>query len=237
MIPLNLAHNASGLTYPPITEFMWQSTKQTRMCGCSEGFITSVTHTNKHTHTGVDSHAHSSSLIVTLTLAQDTNWKTVNNNTDSILQYKVYKESIFYYLEAHILKSVPCLVIGHLLRGQRTLAWTWPDQTLAGQELTDRQAQLPITVGRGQRAALVSECPGQLERPYCKKLVLNRALGKDTGYYRCYYKDAKVIVDRTTAVSVYVFVGGESQSHQYTHMPVYCCEDTHWHNTFHSTLH
>uniref|UniRef100_A0A7N6C0T6 Vascular endothelial growth factor receptor 3 n=1 Tax=Anabas testudineus TaxID=64144 RepID=A0A7N6C0T6_ANATE len=99
-----------------------------------------------------------------------------------------------------------------ICRGQRTLAWTWPDRILAGQELTDRQAQLPITGGPGQRVALVSECPGTPGKPYCKKLVLNRALSKDTGYYRCYYKDAKVIVDRTTAVSVYVFVRGERRS-------------------------
>lgn len=115
-----------------------------------------------------------------------------------------------------MIKPIPCLLIGHLLRGQHTLAWSWPDQTLAGQELTDRQGQLPTTGGRGQRAALVSECPGRLERPYCKKLVLNGALGKDTGYYRCYYKDVKDIVDRTTAASVYVFVRGESLSYNPT---------------------
>lgn len=46
--------------------------------------------------------------------------------------------------------------------------------------------------------------------PYCKKLVLNGALSKDTGYYRCYYKDRKAI-DGTTAASVYVFVRGELQ--------------------------
>ncbi|XP_022607431.1 vascular endothelial growth factor receptor 3 [Seriola dumerili] len=91
-------------------------------------------------------------------------------------------------------------------RGQHTLAWTWPDQTLVGQELTDRQAQLSTPRATGQRVALVSECPGQPGRPYCKRLVLNRAWGKDTGYYRCFYKDAKVIIDGTTAVSIYVFV-------------------------------
>uniref|UniRef100_A0A8D3BYM1 Vascular endothelial growth factor receptor 3 n=1 Tax=Scophthalmus maximus TaxID=52904 RepID=A0A8D3BYM1_SCOMX len=91
-------------------------------------------------------------------------------------------------------------------RGQRTLAWAWPDQTLVGQEFTDRQAQLSTPRAPGQRVALVSECPGQPGWPYCKQLVLNRAQGKDTGYYRCYYKDVKAIIDGTTAVSVYVFI-------------------------------
>lgn len=99
-----------------------------------------------------------------------------------------------------------------LVRGQRTLAWAWPDQTLLAQELTSRQAQLPTTDTPGQRVAVVSECPGQLGWPYCKKLVLRGALAKDTGYYRCYYKDVKAIIVGTTAVSVYVFIRGESQS-------------------------
>uniref|UniRef100_A0A8D3A2B7 Vascular endothelial growth factor receptor 3 n=1 Tax=Scophthalmus maximus TaxID=52904 RepID=A0A8D3A2B7_SCOMX len=94
-------------------------------------------------------------------------------------------------------------------RGQRTLAWAWPDQTLVGQEFTDRQAQLSTPRAPGQRVALVSECPGQPGWPYCKQLVLNRAQGKDTGYYRCYYKDVKAIIDGTTAVSVYVFIRGD----------------------------
>ncbi|XP_060935672.1 vascular endothelial growth factor receptor 3 [Limanda limanda] len=91
-------------------------------------------------------------------------------------------------------------------RGQNTLAWAWPDQTLVGQELTDRQAQLSTPRAPGQRVALVSACPGQLGQPYCKRLVLSGAWGKDTGYYRCYYKDVKAIIDGTTAVSVYVFI-------------------------------
>ncbi|XP_062249513.1 vascular endothelial growth factor receptor 3 [Platichthys flesus] len=91
-------------------------------------------------------------------------------------------------------------------RGQNTLAWAWPDQTLVGQELTDRQAQLSTPRAPGQRVALVSECPGQPGQPYCKRLVLSSAWGKDTGYYRCYYKDVKAIIDGTTAVSVYVFI-------------------------------
>ncbi|KAG7241877.1 hypothetical protein INR49_024847 [Caranx melampygus] len=91
-------------------------------------------------------------------------------------------------------------------RGQHTLTWSWPDQTVVGQELTDRQTQ-PSTPGAlGQRVVFVSECPGQPSRPYCKRLVLNRAQGRDTGYYRCFYKDAKAIIDDTTAVSIYVFV-------------------------------
>uniref|UniRef100_A0A8D3CKP7 Vascular endothelial growth factor receptor 3 n=1 Tax=Scophthalmus maximus TaxID=52904 RepID=A0A8D3CKP7_SCOMX len=80
-----------------------------------------------------------------------------------------------------------------------------------GQEFTDRQAQLSTPRAPGQRVALVSECPGQPGWPYCKQLVLNRAQGKDTGYYRCYYKDVKAIIDGTTAVSVYVFIRGEQK--------------------------
>nr|XP_033489350.1 vascular endothelial growth factor receptor 3 isoform X2 [Epinephelus lanceolatus] len=91
-------------------------------------------------------------------------------------------------------------------RGQHTLAWAWPDQTLVRQDLTDRQAQLPTTRAPGQRVALISECPGQPGRPYCKRLVLHRAQATDTGYYRCYYKDVKAIIVGTTAVSIYVFI-------------------------------
>lgn len=97
------------------------------------------------------------------------------------------------------------------LRGEHTLAWVWPDMELVGQELTDRQAQLQTSRPPGHRAVSISECPGQTGRQYCKKLVLDGALGKDTGYYRCYYKDRKAI-DGTTAASVYVFVRGESQA-------------------------
>lgn len=96
-------------------------------------------------------------------------------------------------------------------RGQHTLAWAWPDQTLVGQETADRQTQLPTPRARGPRAALVSECPGQHGRPYCKRLVLYGAQGIDTGSYRCYYKDVKAIIDGTTAVSVYVFVRDPQQ--------------------------
>lgn len=96
-------------------------------------------------------------------------------------------------------------------RGQHTLAWAWPDQTLVGQELSDRQAQLPTTRAPGQRVALVSECPGQPGRPYCKRLVLTRAQAKDTGYYRCYYKDVRAVILGTTAVNIYVFVRDPEQ--------------------------
>uniref|UniRef100_A0A674MU93 Vascular endothelial growth factor receptor 3 n=1 Tax=Takifugu rubripes TaxID=31033 RepID=A0A674MU93_TAKRU len=59
------------------------------------------------------------------------------------------------------------------ITGEWTLAWTWPDQDLLGQELTNRQ-----------------------RRQYCKRLTLTAAQARDTGYYRCYYKDVKdVIVD------------------------------------------
>ncbi|XP_031713580.1 vascular endothelial growth factor receptor 3 [Anarrhichthys ocellatus] len=96
-------------------------------------------------------------------------------------------------------------------RGQHTLAWAWPDHTLVGQELTDRQAQLSTTRAPGQRVALVSECPGQPGRPYCKQLDLTGTRAKDTGYYRCYYKDVKAVIVGTTAVSVYVFVRDPEQ--------------------------
>lgn len=57
---------------------------------------------------------------------------------------------------------------------------------------------------------MVSECPGQPKRQYCKRLTLTAAQAKDTGYYRCYYKDVKDVIVGTTAVSVYVFIRGES---------------------------
>uniref|UniRef100_A0A672IUW6 Vascular endothelial growth factor receptor 3 n=1 Tax=Salarias fasciatus TaxID=181472 RepID=A0A672IUW6_SALFA len=96
-------------------------------------------------------------------------------------------------------------------RGQRTLAWAWPDQSLVGRELTDRQTRLAATRAPGQQAAVISECAGQPERPYCKRLVLHGARGKDTGVYRCYYKDVKAVIDGTTAVSVYAFVKDPEQ--------------------------
>ncbi|XP_056295178.1 vascular endothelial growth factor receptor 3 isoform X2 [Pseudoliparis swirei] len=97
-------------------------------------------------------------------------------------------------------------------RGQHTLSWAWPDQTLEGQELTGRQAQLPTPgAAPGHRVALVSECPGRPTRPYCKRLVLTGTRAQDTGQYRCYYKDAKAVILGTTAVSLYVFIRDPEQ--------------------------
>uniref|UniRef100_A0A8C6TEL3 Vascular endothelial growth factor receptor 3 n=1 Tax=Neogobius melanostomus TaxID=47308 RepID=A0A8C6TEL3_9GOBI len=92
--------------------------------------------------------------------------------------------------------------------GTATLAWTWPDQTLVAKE---PGARLPSSAFHRQRAAVVSDCEGQLGRPYCKRLVLSGAQAKDTGYYRCYHKDVKVI-DGTTAVSVYAFIRGDLET-------------------------
>uniref|UniRef100_A0A3B4AE65 Vascular endothelial growth factor receptor 3 n=1 Tax=Periophthalmus magnuspinnatus TaxID=409849 RepID=A0A3B4AE65_9GOBI len=95
-------------------------------------------------------------------------------------------------------------------RGERTLAWAWPDQTLVAQELNARQAQEPPS-GAPQRQAVVSECEGHPGHPYCKRLVLSGAQAKDTGYYRCYYTNVKAIIDGTTAVSVYAFIRDPEQ--------------------------
>lgn len=91
-------------------------------------------------------------------------------------------------------------------RGEWTLSWAWPDH-----KLTNRPT--PLAGGRsgGRREALVSECPGQPGRQYCKRLTLTAAQAKDTGFYRCYYKDVSDVIVGTTAVSVYVFVRGESE--------------------------
>ncbi|XP_031601091.1 vascular endothelial growth factor receptor 3 isoform X1 [Oreochromis aureus] len=102
-------------------------------------------------------------------------------------------------IAAHTTLTLTC-------RGSNTLAWAWPDQTLVGRDLTQRHSQLQTTSAPGQRVALISECPGKSELPYCKTLILNGAQAKDTGYYRCSYKDAKAIIDGTTAISIYVFV-------------------------------
>uniref|UniRef100_A0A4W5PDN9 Ig-like domain-containing protein n=1 Tax=Hucho hucho TaxID=62062 RepID=A0A4W5PDN9_9TELE len=129
-------------------------------------------------------------------------------------------------------------------RGQRTLSWVWPETTLVGEELTDRQAGprpsrapggeaetvagtqvgspgagvvgdhpvaregagTPGSVPVQRRAVWVLECPGEPGRPYCKTLVLTGAKGNDTGYYRCYYRDIKAVIDGTTAAALYVFV-------------------------------
>lgn len=126
---------------------------------------------------------------------------------------------LFYRFDSHLdVKSVPRSLVEH--RGQRTLAWTWPDQTLAGQELANRQAQPSSTRDPDQTSMLVRECRGRPGWPYCKRLVLNRARTVDTGYYRCYYKDVKAVIDGTTAVSVYVFVRGETFSTVIDHVHV-----------------
>uniref|UniRef100_A0A8C6NI94 Vascular endothelial growth factor receptor 3 n=1 Tax=Nothobranchius furzeri TaxID=105023 RepID=A0A8C6NI94_NOTFU len=90
------------------------------------------------------------------------------------------------------------------------LLWLHCLGELLGQELVDRQAQPQTTRVPGQRTVLISECPGQTGKPYCKRLVLNGAQGRDTGFYRCSYKDRKAI-DGTTAVGVYVFVRDPTQ--------------------------
>uniref|UniRef100_A0A665UV74 Vascular endothelial growth factor receptor 3 n=1 Tax=Echeneis naucrates TaxID=173247 RepID=A0A665UV74_ECHNA len=76
-------------------------------------------------------------------------------------------------------------------------------------ELTDRQAQLSTPRSPGQRVAVVSACPGQNGRQYCKRLVLSKAQGIDTGYYRCFYQDHKPSIEGTNSVSIYVFVKGD----------------------------
>uniref|UniRef100_A0A8C7J6V5 Vascular endothelial growth factor receptor 3 n=1 Tax=Oncorhynchus kisutch TaxID=8019 RepID=A0A8C7J6V5_ONCKI len=92
-------------------------------------------------------------------------------------------------------------------RGQRTLSWVWPETTLVGEELTDRQgAGTPASVPIQRRGVSILECPGEPGRPYCKTLVLTGAKGNDTGYYRCYYRDVKAVIDGTTAATLYVFV-------------------------------
>nr|XP_046180679.1 vascular endothelial growth factor receptor 3-like isoform X2 [Oncorhynchus gorbuscha] len=129
-------------------------------------------------------------------------------------------------------------------RGQRTLSWVWPETTLVGEELTDRQAGpwpsrapgreaktgsgtpvctpgagvvgdhpvaaertgTPASVPIQRRGVSILECPGEPGRPYCKTLVLTGAKGDDTGYYRCYYRDVKAVIDGTTAATLYVFV-------------------------------
>uniref|UniRef100_A0A7N8WVQ8 Vascular endothelial growth factor receptor 3 n=1 Tax=Mastacembelus armatus TaxID=205130 RepID=A0A7N8WVQ8_9TELE len=100
--------------------------------------------------------------------------------------FYLYLLVCFYYLEDYAnVNFVACLLITRLIRGQQTLSWTWPS---------------------GQRAVLVSECPGQPGKAYCKRLILTQAQGIDTGYYRCYYKHVKANIDGATAISVYVFI-------------------------------
>lgn len=134
----------------------------------------------------------------------------------SVYEYFTFYTSSFVLIclsciiikEYRIFKILYVAFIAVFIRGQRTLAWSWPDQTLFGQELTDRQSQLKTTGSPGQRTVFISECPGQKGQQYCKRLVLHNAQAKDTGYYRCYYKDIRAI-DGTTAVRTYAFVKGE----------------------------
>lgn len=95
---------------------------------------------------------------------------------------------------------IPCL------RGQHVLDWTWPEQSLSKEEISERhQQQSPI---QDRRALLVNECLGEPGKPYCKTLVLTKSQSNDTGYYRCFYQDIKAVIDGATAVSLYVFVRG-----------------------------
>uniref|UniRef100_A0A665UVR7 Vascular endothelial growth factor receptor 3 n=1 Tax=Echeneis naucrates TaxID=173247 RepID=A0A665UVR7_ECHNA len=71
------------------------------------------------------------------------------------------------------------------------------------------KAQLSTPRSPGQRVAVVSACPGQNGRQYCKRLVLSKAQGIDTGYYRCFYQDHKPSIEGTNSVSIYVFVKGD----------------------------
>uniref|UniRef100_A0A8B9H6D0 Vascular endothelial growth factor receptor 3 n=1 Tax=Astyanax mexicanus TaxID=7994 RepID=A0A8B9H6D0_ASTMX len=91
-------------------------------------------------------------------------------------------------------------------RGQLILDWAWPEQSLSKVELSEREGQQLITHSEDQRVLWVRECQGQPGKPYCKTLVLSKSHSNDTGYYRCFYQDIKVIIDGTTAASVYVFV-------------------------------
>uniref|UniRef100_A0A8B9J7V9 Vascular endothelial growth factor receptor 3 n=1 Tax=Astyanax mexicanus TaxID=7994 RepID=A0A8B9J7V9_ASTMX len=101
-------------------------------------------------------------------------------------------------------------------RGQLILDWAWPEQSLSKVELSEREGQQLITHSEDQRVLWVRECQGQPGKPYCKTLVLSKSHSNDTGYYRCFYQDIKVIIDGTTAASVYVFVRGK---HFYTNVP------------------
>uniref|UniRef100_A0A7N8X062 Vascular endothelial growth factor receptor 3 n=1 Tax=Mastacembelus armatus TaxID=205130 RepID=A0A7N8X062_9TELE len=110
--------------------------------------------------------------------------------------FYLYLLVCFYYLEDYAnVNFVACLLITRLIRGQQTLSWTWPDKDLEEQE-----------------AVLVSECPGQPGKAYCKRLILTQAQGIDTGYYRCYYKHVKANIDGATAISVYVFIRGDDSA-------------------------
>ncbi|KAL6479974.1 hypothetical protein MHYP_G00110070 [Metynnis hypsauchen] len=91
-------------------------------------------------------------------------------------------------------------------RGQLILDWAWPEQSLSKVELSKREGQQPTTRVDDQRALSVRECQGEPGKPYCKTLVLTKSHSDDTGYYRCFYQDIKVVIDGITAASIYVFV-------------------------------
>lgn len=95
---------------------------------------------------------------------------------------------------------IPCA------RGQHILDWTWPDQSLSKEELSERQQEQLLI--QDKRALWVKECQGEPGKPYCKTLVLTKSQINDTGYYRCFYQDIKAVIDGTTAASLYVFVRG-----------------------------
>ncbi|TRY81334.1 hypothetical protein DNTS_029760 [Danionella cerebrum] len=96
-------------------------------------------------------------------------------------------------------------------RGQRILGWSWPEETLSKVEFADRQDQQSSTDTPGLRAIRVKECQGEAGKPYCKRLILTSAQANDSGYYRCFYKDFKVVIDGTTATSVFVFIRDPEQ--------------------------
>uniref|UniRef100_A0A8C9W5X7 Vascular endothelial growth factor receptor 3 n=1 Tax=Scleropages formosus TaxID=113540 RepID=A0A8C9W5X7_SCLFO len=91
-------------------------------------------------------------------------------------------------------------------RGQRTLDWTWPEQSLTKHQVQGRQKEPQATQVPGQRAISIQECQGETGKPYCKTLMLTGTNGQDTGLYKCFYRDTNVIVNGTTAAIVYVFV-------------------------------
>ncbi|XP_059918813.1 LOW QUALITY PROTEIN: vascular endothelial growth factor receptor 3 [Gadus macrocephalus] len=97
-------------------------------------------------------------------------------------------------------------------RGQRTLAWAWPDTTLPRKELLlERPAPPRPADAPGQRYALVRECAGLPGKPYCKTLSLSDPWASDTGTYRCHYRDVLPPIDGATAASTYVFVTDPEQ--------------------------
>ncbi|XP_076878856.1 vascular endothelial growth factor receptor 3 isoform X2 [Brachyhypopomus gauderio] len=91
-------------------------------------------------------------------------------------------------------------------RGQHILGWAWPEQSLDKGEFSKQEGQELAPHIDLPRGLWVKECQGEPGKPYCKILVLTNSRSDDTGYYRCFYKDIKAIIDGTTAASIYVFV-------------------------------